>query len=206
MASRMNRRSRIKNQEQELESIMISRASTSSLPSRYNNPFATCWTRPGVLAFRFPAGQSAEKLITQLAAQGWCGAIIGPHGSGKTTLLATLRPLLSVVGRGVHVVDGYEQLGRLARWQVRRHCRRNGTGLLVTSHRPTGLPTLIELKPSRRLIDGLVADLCDEIASPITPAHVAACYARRGGNVREMLFDLYDRHERLCRPAPVPIS
>jgi hypothetical protein len=31
-----------------------------------------------------------------------------------------------------------------------------------------------------------------------TPGAVAACHARRGGNVREMLFDLYDRHERLC--------
>src|SRR6476660_6981871 len=117
------------------------------IPSRHSNPFATCWTRPGALAFRFSRGESATSLVERLAAQGWWGEIIGPHGSGKTTLLATLRPLLAATGRPIEIVDGYEQLNRLTRWRLRNRCRRSGSGLLATSHIPTGLPTLIKLAP-----------------------------------------------------------
>ena len=60
-------------------------------PSRHTNPFATCWTRPGAMAFQFPPGESAERLVAKLAAVGWWGEIVGPHGSGKSTLLETLR-------------------------------------------------------------------------------------------------------------------
>jgi energy-coupling factor transporter ATP-binding protein EcfA2 len=56
------------------------------------NPFCTRRIRPGALAFQFPAGETAASLIKRLSANGWRGAIIGPHGSGKTTLLETLIP------------------------------------------------------------------------------------------------------------------
>jgi energy-coupling factor transporter ATP-binding protein EcfA2 len=169
------------------------------IPSRHSNPFATCWTRPGAIPFRFGDGQSAAALVSQLAAQNGWGQIIGPHGSGKTTLLATLAPLLEEARRAVTIVDGYERLGRIARWRLRRRCRREGVGLLVTSHVSCGLVTLIELAPGRALVDQLVARLCDGVSTPIKPADVAASHARHGSNVREILFDLYDRHERLSR-------
>jgi hypothetical protein len=195
-----------------------------SPPSRRDNPFATCWTKPGAVPFCFPEGQSTDQLVIKLAAQEWWGQITGAHGSGKTTLLATLIPALTAAGRQVHqirlhnrtcrlfseakevqcgrtlvVVDGFEQLGRFARLRLKRRCRRAGAGLLVTTHVSTGLSTLMHLSPERRLIEQLVADLCAQVPSDITRDDVAASHASHGSNVREIFFDLYDRHERLRR-------
>ena len=211
-------------------------------PSRQDNPFATCWTRPGAIPFRFVDGNSVDQLVAKLGAQNWWGEIIGPHGSGKSTLLQTLKPQLAEAGQSVHqitlrdgqrrlpysqrpqpwtnalsetaeeytafsqerkalllIIDGYEQLGRFERWKLKRRCRRAGVGLLVTAHCPTGLPTLLELAPDRRLIEQLVANLCAKLPSPVSPGDIAASHARHGSNVREVLFALYDRHERLRR-------
>src|SRR5207244_3306778 len=88
---------------------------TTNPPSRRDNPFATCWTRPGALPFRFADGENAERLIAKLAVQSWFGAIVGPHGSGKSTLLETLKPAL--VASGIYVTsislhDGQRRLPR----------------------------------------------------------------------------------------------
>lgn len=193
-------------------------------PSRLANPFATCWTRPGALPFRFPAGQSAERLIAKLSANDWRGAIVGPHGCGKSTLVEALTPALLAAGRHVRhlalrdrqrrlppefladhgdawilVVDGYEQLGWLARRRLTRYCRRHRAGLLVTAHREAGLPLLVRLAPDRPLVESLVADLAARVSTPITAADIAACHACHGSNVREIFFSLYDRHEWLQR-------
>src|SRR5262245_19098489 len=127
-------------------------APSQKTPSRNDNPFATCWTRPGAIPFRFPKGSDAAQLIAKLAAQNWQGAIIGPHGSGKSTLLETLKPTLVASGRTIHattlrdgqrrlpaafvdslssanviaMIDGYEQLSWFARWQLARQCRHSG--------------------------------------------------------------------------------
>jgi hypothetical protein len=41
-----------------------------------------------------------------------------------------------------------------------------------------------------------VADLCTEVSTPVTQNDVAASHACHGSNVREIFFELYDRHER----------
>src|SRR3989304_6033095 len=82
-------------------------------PSRRANPFATCWTRPGAMAYRFPDGETAEQLVSQLAAANWRGEIVGPHGSGKSTLLESLKPHLVAAGRSVSAItlrDGQRRL------------------------------------------------------------------------------------------------
>jgi hypothetical protein len=174
-------------------------AHRGTAPSRTSNPFATCWTRPGALPFHFAEGESAAALIATLAAHGWWGEIIGPHGSGKSTLLATLAPQLAAAGRPVRVVDGYDGLAWIARWQLRRRCRRMGHGLLVTAHQTTGLPKLVELSPSLTLVQQLASELSAGSSTSVSPVDVAASYAKHGGNAREILFDLYDRHEALRR-------
>jgi len=192
-------------------------------PTRETNPFATCWTSPGAIPFRFSNDQQPEHLIAKLAAYNWRGAIVGPHGSGKTTLLESLRPALIDAGRNVHtialhngqrrlpplpanqasnfllIIDGYEQLSRIERTRIVLRSYLHHAGLLVTSHARTCLPTLIELAPDRNLIEQLVADLCGKMSSTITPADVASSHACHGSNVREILFDLYDRHEKARR-------
>jgi energy-coupling factor transporter ATP-binding protein EcfA2 len=201
----------------------------TTAPSRHDNPFATCWTRPGAIEFHFGDGLSARTLVKKLASQRWQGAIIGPHGCGKSTLLETLKQALRASGLEIHsitlqnaqrklpseflpsivpqarpgismaIVDGYEQLGWLERMQLASRCRGANCGLLVTAHRPTHLPLLIQLAPDEPLVQRLVAELASQVSTQVTPADVAASFARRGSNVREMLFDLYDRHEALRR-------
>ena len=237
-------------------STFSSVANTAAPPSRRDNPFATCWTKPGALPFQFSEGESADQLVSKLAAQNWRGAIIGPHGSGKSTLLESLKPALLAAGQqvlavslhdrerrlprdvwnnlasepaglprrtnlacngeSVHssrrdkpggsstvaqnprllIIDGYEQLSWLERRRLIRHCHRTSTGLLVTAHAETQLATLIRLAPQQALIAQLVAQLCSEVSTPITSSDLAASLACHGSNVREIFFDLYDRHER----------
>src|SRR5262245_3892899 len=173
-------------------------------PSRNTNPFATCWTRPGALRFQFLPGESAAKLVERLLANGWWGEIVGPHGSGKSTLLEALKPALGDAGCTVQaitlrdgqrrlprrifdfaqwkllIIDGYEQLGWFQKIWLKYRCRRAEAGLLVTSHAPTGLPTLITLAPDLHLIEQLVAKLTERAAPHISPADIAASHAGRG--------------------------
>ena len=191
-------------------------------PSRYSNPFATCWTRPGAVPYLFGPNDNAEQFVERLATNGWQGEIVGPHGSGKSTLLATLQPLFIAAGRNVAsttlrngqrslphgwlttslassrpllIIDGYEQITRMRRAWLRWQCRRSAAGLLVTSHTATGLPRLLELQPTRALVDQVVAQLTARTPSAILDADVAAGFACHGSNVRELLFELYRRHE-----------
>ncbi|MBX9787979.1 MAG: hypothetical protein K2Y37_03610 [Pirellulales bacterium] len=92
-------------------------------------------------------------------------------------------------------VDGYEQLGWLARWQLKRRRRRCGWGLVVTSHEPAGWPTLALTRVDRDVAQAVVAALASGF--PLRPSadDVAAAFGRCGGDLREMLFDLYDRYE-----------
>jgi hypothetical protein len=213
-------------------------------PSRHDNPFSTCWTKPGALPFQFSRGETATGLISRFAAQNWRGAIVGSHGSGKSTLLEALKPALAAAGcrvlsimlrdgerrlprtawdflansagragkskdlradtvqtqsvPPVLVIDGYEQLNWSERMRLHL-CLPRGCGLLVASHAPSGLPTLIRLDPNGLLVERLVAMLCERSSTGVTAADVAASFASHGGNVREIFFDLYDRHERLRR-------
>lgn len=192
------------------------------------NPFATRWTRPGAMPYFFAAGDSAAGVVDRLQAAGWRGQVVGPHGSGKSSLVAALAAELERRGRRVVsialcdgqrtlgvdlrcatlpgvptqiVVDGYEQLSRWSRWRLHACCRRRDWGLLVTTHRATGLATVAELAPSLALAQGLVSYLTASSPSPVAPADVAEAYAAHGGNLREMLFSLYDLHAARARPA-----
>jgi len=193
-----------------------------------SNPFATRWIRPGAITFQFPVGQSLSGLVTQLVADDWWGQIVGPHGSGKSTLLATLLPACLDAGRRIvrydlhdrqrrlpdHapatdawdastlvVIDGYEQLSYFARWQLRRACRRRGSGLLITSHRRQGLPVLMETATSERLLRSLVMMLqsrqeASSTGSMVSTAEIDTAFHQQRGNLREALLQLYDLHQQ----------
>jgi hypothetical protein len=137
------------------------------LPER--NPFSTRATRPGALAYQFLNGHDLDSLVRQLAENQWWGEVVGPHGSGKSTLLHALQAPLRAAGRTIHLytlhrgekrlpivgtdlqswdgttivlVDGYEQLGGWNRTMLKRICRQQRAGLLVTAHEPAGFPPL----------------------------------------------------------------
>ena len=74
--------------------------------------------------------------------------------------------------------------------------------LIIADDHPivrTGLEGMLAGQPDLELVLQLVARLARRAPSPVTPSDVAASHACRGSNVREILFDLYDRHERVSR-------
>jgi hypothetical protein len=113
---------------------------------------------------------------------------------GGRALLAVVR-----VGRGTLVcIDGWERLGRMAAAVVRLAARCRSVRLLVTAHRSTGLPVVMRCATSERLLRAIVERLPDH-GGRIAAADVAAAFARHRGNLRESLYDLYDRFERRIR-------
>jgi hypothetical protein len=187
-----------------------------------SNPFSTRAVRPGAIPFVFAAGESAGWLVDRLRTSGWWGQIVGSHGSGKSTLLASLIPALEAAGRGVHlvtlhdgqrrlptgldalergnpslqlVIDGYEQLSRWSRWKIKRFCRRQKCGLLVTSHADVGLPELFVVQPRLETARRIAEHLLPPGSQSIGPDDVARSFERHGGDLRETLFDLYDLYE-----------
>ncbi len=187
------------------------------------NPFCSRRIRPGAMPYLFPPGQSAQDLVAVLRRADWWGEIIGPHGSGKSALLAACTAVLDQAGRPtrlvalhdgqrrlppgltddrqlapstVVMVDGYEQLSWWSRWRLKGRCRRGGLGLLVTAHRTVGLPRIAQTAPSLELAERIVAQLTADRRPPVDSGSIRECYARHRGNLREVLFDLYDLTEQ----------
>lgn len=167
--------------------------------------------------------QTLRALVEALRRHDWRGEIVGPHGSGKSTLLQTLIPIFQECGRDVRlftlhagesrlpasttdiqswkpetlvIVDGYEQLGARAKKQLQRDCQRNQSGLLVTSHQPTGLPRLLQTAHSLEMTQAIVRDI-QRCGSPrIHDRDVELSFVKHGGNIREVFFELYDLYEQ----------
>lgn len=201
----------------------MSRESSFSVRS---NPLSSRYIRPGAIPFFFPEGCSAEGLVERLQQTAWHGQILGAHGSGKSALVAELISALHRAGRQVALyelhegqrhlppnfppqtegekplvvlIDGYEQLSRLARFRLRRQCRQLGFGLIVTAHRSVGLPELVRLQPEEKLAQKIVQWLLRDSPVKITPEEVSAAYHAQKGDLREMLFNLYDLWEQRIR-------
>ncbi|MFM9058738.1 MAG: hypothetical protein ACKOSQ_06420 [Planctomycetaceae bacterium] len=189
------------------------------------NPFATRHTRPGRLVPRDAGGAPLDlAALLARASDLRAAAIEGPHGAGKTNLLVTLAGLFAQAGRhagtlrprswrdgpaalrAVHraapgatlCIDSWEALGRPWAVIVRWAARRRRVGLLVTSHAATGLPVLVRCETSASLLSRLVAELPEHLGL-IGPADVERAFGARRGDIREALYDLYDRFERRVR-------
>jgi hypothetical protein len=179
------------------------------------NPFAT--HRVERLAFRLPVGLDWESLLRKLESQGYCGAIVGRHGAGKSTLLEQIQPHLKELGFEPHLVrlrsdatmrekealpelirkivkpgfvllDGAEQLST-RHWLPVRSAAGNAAGFVVTVHRVSRLPALLECETNPRLLAELVRDLGAQLLSA---ERASELHARHFGNMRECLRELYD--------------
>ena len=196
-------------------------------PDSGSNPFSTRYVRPGVVPFQYADGENVGTLVKRLEENKSWGEIVGGHGSGKSTLLAELLPALRRGGQrpalielhdgqsylGVHlsrfaerhqatmiVVDGYEQLGFFARLMLKWFCRRRKLGLVVTTHAPSGFPPLYCTAASPDLALRLVEHLLGKERHLFGAQEIHEVFHRHGGDLREVLFDLYDRYESR-RPA-----
>ena len=98
--------------------------------------------------------------------------------------------------RRLLVVDGYEQLSWWSRWMLLRRTARHSGGLLVTSHRPTALATLIETQVDVRLAQSLLHQLLPaELPNReqlLSGSHLSDLLAAHHGNLREVFMQLYD--------------
>ncbi|HYN20696.1 MAG TPA: hypothetical protein VE078_07040, partial [Thermoanaerobaculia bacterium] len=95
------------------------------------------------------------------------------------------RPLRSLKPDDFVLLDGADLLGPLSWLRVRWCCRRAG-GLVITSHRPGLLPTLLECETTPELL----AEIVNELAGEST--QVEELFARHRGNLRTALRDMYD--------------
>ena len=183
-----------------------------------DNPFRS--DRVLAVRYRLLAG-TWDALFARLEALRFRAAIVGPQGSGKTTLLEDLAPRLQAAGyqvrelrldtetpsfdpdflesffgsltsRDIILFDGAEQLRRSEWIRFERRSRAAG-GLLVTSHRPGLLPTLLETATTPDLLASLIDQILGERAADLRPL-VPALFERHAGNVREALRGLYDHY------------
>ncbi len=162
-----------------------------------------------------------ERLLRRLGMLGGRGAIVGPRGSGKTTLLGELRRELE--GRGFHVVlarlgerrpridpvlaaempaadavllDGAER-PRPLEWHRLQRRLLHVPILVVTTHRPGRLPTLLETSTNPVLLEDLVGELAPARLADLRP-ELAALHRRHRGDLHRVLLELYD----LASPGP----
>jgi hypothetical protein len=189
----------------------ITRKPMSTLPAR-ENPFAT----DRVLTIRYRLSRDGwSEMLGKLARLDHRAAIVGPEGSGKTTLLEDLAAPLerqgfrvrwlrlsresprfdrafwaSVEPRDVILFDGAEQLGRWG-WRRFRFRARRAAGLVVTSHRPGMLPTLIACRATPELLRDIVSGLYPTRSAEFNSL-LDALYAKHDGNIRLVLRELYD--------------
>lgn len=186
--------------------------------SARENPFRV----ERVLTVRYrPLDTDWVSLLTRTRELGYRAAICGPEGSGKTTLLEDLaqrlesagRPtcwlqlrretrassrqqldqyLASATGDDLLLVDGSEQLGPLE-WQRLKRRSRQHAGLIITTHAPGRLPTLIECRTTLPLLASIVAQLVPADADSLH-SELPGLMARHTGNIRLCLRELYDRY------------
>jgi|GEM_PF-443916 len=98
----------------------------------------------------------------------------------------------------IAVVDGYEQLSLAQKIRLRRICRKGRSGLLITTHTPAWrLPVLLRTKTTEDTLHYIIGYLFRDLPD-IAPPDKSLCqslFDRHQGNLRNVLFDLYDHYE-----------
>jgi hypothetical protein len=159
-----------------------------------------------------PQDATWDELLARLEALGRRAAIVGPEGSGKTTLIERLAgavpggaivrlrggeadPYRAAIRQlsttsGTVFLDGAEQLGTVAWWRFERRVRR-APGLIVTTHLPGRLPTLVECTTSPTLLRHLVARLAPDDSQTLDPI-LDDLFELHQGDIRSCFRSLYD--------------
>jgi hypothetical protein len=99
----------------------------------------------------------------------------------------------------IAVIDGYEQLSSLQKIRLRWSCRKGRCGLLITTHTPVWrLPVLLKTKPTLQTLKKIIEHLFRN-QPDIEPPDDDLCqslFEQHQGNIRDVLFALYDHYER----------
>ena len=178
------------------------------------NPFSTKFIRPGAITYQCKPGESISYYVDKFLSFGMRGQVIGPHGTGKSTFVITLQKELVAQGykvclitlhstdkselkhlrsldrHSILILDGFEQLPFWRRWWIIQSTRWRSIGLLTTSHRSFGLPTLLETSVDLETAQNLIKMLTHSEA----PNNLDSLLKKHNGNLRETFFDLYDEY------------
>lgn len=160
-----------------------------------------------------------KEIMARLQTLHYRAAIVGPEGSGKTTLLETIGNRLRETGfktvfikfdtennrlnknlfipdrqipfhRHAFLIDGAEQLSRLSRIRLYASAKKAGA-LVITSHRTTKLPILVQTSTSPALLYDLVLKLVGQ--QKMTGwQEINRLFEIHNGNIRLALRTLYD--------------
>jgi hypothetical protein len=103
----------------------------------------------------------------------------------------TLEPSRVFGPHDVLLVDGADAL-RWLDWLRFKRLTRHAGGLVITTHRPARLPTLVECATSPALLAEIVEALLGPAEAEAWRGRAEALFARHRGNVREALRELYD--------------
>lgn len=178
-----------------------------------NNPFAT----DRILQIRYmPQTCTWDELLARLESMHYRAAIVGADGTGKTTLIEDIARRLTEQGlscRSIFVtmdipappgqineilegeafnvllIDGADHLKRFVWHRIKSKINRRNMGLVITSHKPHMLPTLIECSTTPQLLKEIVAELSPHTANT---EPIENLYRRHRGNIRNALRELYD--------------
>jgi hypothetical protein len=116
-----------------------------------------------------------------------------------------LRRTLRTLENAVLAVDGWDQLSLRSRILVSLSVRARRVGLLITTHRQVRMPLLIQTTTTLQSAKTVVARLldqanldrdCREWVEATVSADLPELIKAHRGNLREVLFALYDRFER----------
>lgn len=149
-----------------------------------------------------PHGSGKSTLLFRLCAEAEARGrptVICRLGRGPWRDAATaVATVLGAAASSLVCLDSWERLGRLARWATLLAARWRACGLLVTSHGPAGLPVLVKHEPTVATLGAIVRQLPEAerwLGAAITDTDLLEVFVRQGPNLREALFQLYDRFE-----------
>jgi len=98
----------------------------------------------------------------------------------------------------INVIDGYEQLSLAQKIRLRLCFRKGQCGLLITTHTPAWrLPVLMQTESNYETLQSVMAHLFRNQPN-IKPPNEILCrslFEQHQGNIRNVLFDLYDDYE-----------
>ncbi len=101
--------------------------------------------------------------------------------------------------KGIFLIDGFDHLNWLARTSIRRFIRSHNFGLLITSHRDLKLPTLYESHSKYSSFVAVVRQLQHGFPAKLPWEQIRAAYVSCFPNLRDAMFQLYDRYEQQRR-------
>ena len=194
--------------------------SNSYIPSRYSNPFSTCWTS-NLSYVEFC--HSVDEVLSRWKNLGHWGAVVGSHGTGKSTLLRALNDRLHALGaepewitlrpnlegsfsvsdarNRILLLEGLERLSFFKQLTLIGQLKRQQCRVLATLHSDsitwpwrlqTVLNTEVSTKLAKHLFNELVSNGSEKL---VTWSDALKCWQHGNGDLRELWFDLYELYE-----------